>query len=30
MKTVLFPVLGAVAVFAAGVTPSTAGDRYAD
>ena len=30
MKTVLFPVLGAVAVFASGVTPSTAGDRYAD
>ncbi|MER8584348.1 L,D-transpeptidase [Mesorhizobium sp. M1338] len=28
MKTILFPMLGAV--FAAGVTPSTAGDRYAD
>ena len=30
MKTMLFPMLGAVAVFAAGITPSTAGDRYAD
>src|SRR5205807_4782011 len=30
MKTILFPMLGAMAVFAAGVAPSTAGDRYAD
>ena len=30
MKRVLFPLLGAVAVFAAGVTPSIANDRYAD
>ncbi|TPN46796.1 L,D-transpeptidase [Mesorhizobium sp. B1-1-7] len=30
MKRVLFPVLGAMAVFASGVTPSAADDRYAD